>query len=115
MDAAEEATAAANTSSAVGHTSSRLPQSTKERTREQVEAAAEAAGLFDVSANSERDGGRLVGTQLLKFAGQLNSEELRLMEMPREVLDALRGGERWGLGSGAWSMQRLQVAAPPVQ
>ena len=55
------------------------------RTREQVEAAAVAAGL---SLSSGR------GTELLRFAEQLNSDEVRLMEMPLEVLDAMRRGER---------------------
>ena len=55
------------------------------RTREQVEAAAVAAGL---ALSSGR------GSELLRFAGQLNSDEVRLMEMPLEVLDTMRRGER---------------------
>lgn len=56
------------------------------RKRSEVEAAASAAGL----AVSEGTG----ATQLLRFANQLNSQELRLMELPQEVLHALKCGER---------------------
>ena len=56
-----------------------------ERTREEVEAAAVAAGL-SLSSGSR--------TELLRFSEQLNSDEVRLMEMPLEVLDAIKNGER---------------------
>ena len=57
-----------------------------ERKKAEVEAAARAAGL-EVSGGAG-------ATQLLRFADQLNSEELRLMELPPEVLQALKHGER---------------------
>lgn len=69
------------------HTSS--AQGTKaERKRSEVEAAARAAGVV-VSTSG---GG---ATQLLRFASQLNSDELRLMELPQEVLQPLKNGDRW--------------------
>ena len=56
------------------------------RSGSDVVTAARAAGLV------VRDDA--TGVQMLKFAHQLNSDELRLMEMPHEVLHALKIGER---------------------
>lgn len=56
------------------------------RSRSDVVTAARAAGL---AVNDDA-----TGVQMLKFAHQLNSDELRLMEMPHEVLHALKIGER---------------------
>ena len=57
-----------------------------ERNRSDVVATAQAAGL-SISEGAN-------GVQLLKFADQLNYDELKLMELPQEVLLALRSGER---------------------
>ena len=57
-----------------------------ERKRSEVVAAARAAGLC-VEEGAP-------GTQLLRFAHGLNSDELRLMELPHGVLGALKEGER---------------------
>ena len=57
-----------------------------ERGRSEVTAAALAAGL------SVDEGAP--GAQVLKFAENLNSDELKLMELPHEVLGALKEGER---------------------
>ena len=59
---------------------------TGERRRCDVSAAARAAGLcVDEGAP---------GAQLLRFGKGLNGDELRLMELPHEVLGALQEGER---------------------
>ena len=58
-----------------------------ERRRSEVVAGARAAGLI-----VDEEGG--LGTQLLRFANGLNSDELKLMELPHDVLGALREGER---------------------
>ncbi len=55
------------------------------RTAEQVEASVQAAGL----------GSSHGPTQLLHFSPQLNTEEVKLLELPEEVLGALRRGQRW--------------------
>ena len=58
-----------------------------ERKRSEVAAAARAAGLC------VEDGAP--GAQILRFADQLNGDELKLLELPHSVLGALREGERW--------------------
>ena len=57
-------------------------------------ASAKAAGL-SVSEGAS-------GVQPLKFADQLNREELKLMELPHEVLLALRNRERYAVGPVDW-------------
>lgn len=56
------------------------------RTRERVEAAAEAAGLKC----------QLNGVQLLGFGEHLNSQDLKLMELNDDVIEELRLGRRCG-------------------
>ena len=60
---------------------------TGERKRSEVAAAARAAGL------SVDEGAP--GAQVLRFADGLNSDELKLMELPHDVLGALLDGDRW--------------------
>ena len=85
MEIASNTTTITGSNTSTGGDVPRAPPLTGgERKRSEVEAAARAAGLVSDSA----------GAQVLRFAGQLNSNELRLMEMPREVLEALRSGER---------------------
>ena len=55
-----------------------------ERTEEEVTRAAEAAGLTGSEGS----------VQLLHFSSQLHSEEIRIMEVPKPVLEALRSGEK---------------------
>lgn len=57
-----------------------------ERKRSEVVLTARAAGL------SIKEGAP--GVQTLKFAEGLNNDELKLMELPHEVLGALREGQR---------------------
>lgn len=54
------------------------------RTPEQVEEVAKAAGLT----------GTCGPTQLLHFGPRLNTEEVKLLELPEDVLGALRSGQR---------------------
>lgn len=56
------------------------------RTRERVEAAAEAAGLKC----------QLNGVQLLGFGEHLNSQDLKLVELNDDVIEELRLGRRCG-------------------
>ena len=77
-----------------------------ERKRSEVKAAARAAGL------SVRDG--VAGVQLLRFAEQLNSDELRLLELPHDVLHALKSGER-SVSSIVPSLYRCSTGLIPRQ
>ena len=54
------------------------------RTEEEVQASAQAAGLA-------RSHGPI---QLLCFSPQLNAQDLKLMELPNDVLEALKKGDR---------------------
>ena len=54
------------------------------RTLSDVQAAASAAGLASTSGPA----------QLLHFGRELNTEDLKLMEVPADVMDALRTGQR---------------------
>ena len=55
-----------------------------------MEAAAEAAGLK----------GQVNGVQLLKFGQQLNSQDLKLMELNDDIVEELRLGRRY---DGQWT------------
>ena len=54
------------------------------RSAEHVEASAKAAGLTQPCGP----------VQLLYFSPQLNSEEIKLLEIPHEVLSELRSGQK---------------------
>ena len=54
------------------------------RTAEQVSLSAKAAGLTDTTGP----------VQLLHFCDQLNSDEVRLLEVPSSVLQALKQGDK---------------------
>ena len=54
------------------------------RTLSEVQAAAKAAGLSSMSGPA----------QLLHFGQELNTEELKLMEVPPDVMEALKSGQR---------------------
>ena len=54
------------------------------RTLSDVQAAAKAAGLPSMPGP----------VQLLHFGQELNTEELKLMEVPPDIMEALRSGQR---------------------
>jgi len=54
------------------------------RSAEHVEASAKAAGLTQPCGP----------IQLLHFSPQLNSEEIKLLEIPHEVLSEIRSGQK---------------------
>ena len=62
------------------------PSSSLSRTRERVEASAEAAGLRD----------QVNGVQLLEFGQQLNSQDLKIMELNDDIIEELKLGRRCG-------------------
>lgn len=57
------------------------------RTRERVEAAAEAAGLKC----------QVNGVQILEFGQDLNSQDLKLMELNDDIVEELRLGRRYSV------------------
>ena len=56
----------------------------QERTADQVESSAKAAGLTNTTGP----------IQLLHFGLQLNSDDVKLLELPHEVLTAVRSGQK---------------------
>ena len=70
-----------DTDSSTGHVTDHV---TSRRTADQVSLSAKAAGL----------GGTTGPIQLLHFSTQLNSDDVRLLEMPSDVLRALKQGEK---------------------
>lgn len=57
---------------------------TPRRTADQVSLSAKAAGLTDTTGP----------IQLLHFCHQLNSDEIQLLEVPTDVLQALKQGDK---------------------
>ena len=57
---------------------------TPRRTADQVSLSAMAAGLTDTTGP----------IQLLHFCHQLNLDEIKLLEVPRDVLQALKQGDK---------------------
>ena len=55
-----------------------------QQSAEQVEASAKAAGLAQSCGP----------IQLLNFSSQLNCEEVKLLEIPHEVLSAVKSGQK---------------------
>ena len=55
------------------------------RTADQVALSSKAAGLTDTTGP----------VQLLHFSAQLNSDEIKLLEVPKNVLQALKRGDKY--------------------
>ena len=60
------------------------PYAGPSRTADQVESSAKAAGLTNTRGP----------IQLLHFGPQLNSDDIKLLELPHEVLTAVSGGQK---------------------
>ena len=61
-----------------------VPHAQSRRTSEQVDGSAKAAGLTDPCGP----------TQLLHFSPQVNSEDMKLLELTHDVLEAIHTSQR---------------------